>query len=213
MSKTKNFKIENLLAIIFGIIGIIFLIASTQIYFFGSIPKDKRVKTTATIIDIDPRQGTLVSYFINDFHYTNYLHNNSSNDYIGKTITLYYDKTNPNNIMNVTNQIVVYIFASIGVVFIMIPIIIWGFKYRKKKIILRLKESGITINAKIKDVKHNVNYQVNGRSPYNIICEWQGMDGKTHIFKSENIWFDPSSIIILKAYQYMLIIITIKNII
>ncbi len=37
---------------------------------------------------------------------------------------------------------------------------------------------------------------VNGRSPYNIICEWNNpLNGEKYKFKSKNIWKNPEGII------------------
>lgn len=37
---------------------------------------------------------------------------------------------------------------------------------------------------------------VNGRNPYNIICEWNNpLNGEKYKFKSKNIWKNPERII------------------
>ena len=38
-------------------------------------------------------------------------------------------------------------------------------------------------------------YSVNGKFPYNIICEWNNSaDNKKYIFKSKNIWINPENL-------------------
>ena len=44
------------------------------------------------------------------------------------------------------------------------------------------------------ETRLNTSYSVNNRHPYNIICEWYNVeDGKTYIFKSNNIWMNPEN--------------------
>jgi len=43
------------------------------------------------------------------------------------------------------------------------------------------------------DVQRNTSYSVNGQHPWRIIVQWQNpATGKLHLFRSDNLWFDPS---------------------
>jgi len=56
-----------------------------------------------------------------------------------------------------------------------------------------LKEHGLSVSAEYKFVELNESIEVNGRSPYRIVAEW--LDPKTNkpfVFKSGNLWRDPS---------------------
>ena len=67
---------------------------------------------------------------------------------------------------------------------------------RKKILEKRLKENGELIYANYVETVLNTSYRVNGKCPYNIICEWNNpLDGKKYVFKSKNIWTDPESTI------------------
>jgi len=63
---------------------------------------------------------------------------------------------------------------------------------KKSKKIKALKESGTRVNAEVQSVGLNTSLKVNGRHPFQIIAQWQNpTTTKIHIFKSDNIWFDP----------------------
>ncbi|MDX1757914.1 MAG: DUF3592 domain-containing protein, partial [Marinobacter sp.] len=57
-----------------------------------------------------------------------------------------------------------------------------------------LKQHGVQIHALVQNVEHNTGLKVNGRSPYRIVCQWQHpQTGQIHVFRSDNLWFDPSA--------------------
>ncbi len=57
----------------------------------------------------------------------------------------------------------------------------------------------LTCNGKrllttVQRVELNENLRVNGRNPYRVLTQWQNpATGKTRIFHSNNVWFDPSA--------------------
>ena len=60
----------------------------------------------------------------------------------------------------------------------------------------KLKENGELIYANYVETVLNTSYRVNGKCPYNIICEWNNpLDNNKYIFKSKNIWINPENII------------------
>lgn len=63
-----------------------------------------------------------------------------------------------------------------------------------KNRIRHLKANGTPIDTAFQCVEVNKSLVVNGSSPYQIHTQWTNPENaKLHIFKSENIWFDPSS--------------------
>ncbi len=85
------------------------------------------------------------------------------------------------------------ILGIIGSVFFTIGagIILYGILQNRKA--LYLKEHGIPVQSAYKGVEINTRLEVNGRNPYIIVSEWLNKEtGKLHIFKSKNLWFDPS---------------------
>lgn len=85
------------------------------------------------------------------------------------------------------------IIGGIGLVFFLIGFLIVLFGFLKNKKIGRLKENGVPVTAKFQSVDMNRNYEVNGKHPYNISAQWKNpVTSELYIFKSENIWFDPT---------------------
>ena len=88
------------------------------------------------------------------------------------------------------------IMGGIGTVFFLIGFSIILSARLKRKKISYLKSHGIPITTALQSVGINRSLKVNGRSPYQIITQWQNPQTlKLHVFTSENIWFDPSDYI------------------
>lgn len=70
------------------------------------------------------------------------------------------------------------------------------FKGLGKKKATRLIQQGRPIQAKFQAVEKNTMIAMNGRHPYHIIAHWQNPStNQLHIFKSKNIWFNPTDYI------------------
>lgn len=85
------------------------------------------------------------------------------------------------------------VFMFVGLMDIF-TVLIWTFVTRNKsRKELLLKENGYSVRAKVVSVELNQNIRMNRRSPYIIVCQWQDpLSSSIHVFKSKNIWFDPS---------------------
>ena len=78
------------------------------------------------------------------------------------------------------------VFLLIGLVFVLPPLLS-GFRARD------LAVTGEAVFAIPVDVQRNTSYSVNGQHPWRIIAQWQNpATGKVHLFRSNNLWFDPS---------------------
>ncbi|MBI4836157.1 MAG: DUF3592 domain-containing protein [Candidatus Abawacabacteria bacterium] len=64
--------------------------------------------------------------------------------------------------------------------------------HKRKQKIEWLKHNGQVVKAKVLSVDRNTNLKVNGQSPYVIVTQWQDPMGAIQVFRSDNIWFDPS---------------------
>jgi Protein of unknown function (DUF3592) len=59
-----------------------------------------------------------------------------------------------------------------------------------------LREHGVRIETKFQGVELNTSLRVNGASPYRVVTQWQDpASSELHLFRSENLWFDPSDYI------------------
>ena len=200
----KENKIENLIWTIFASIGAIFVIIGLAV--FGSIFNyENKVDTVGTITGISSYySGTnhnrnhevYVSYTVDGKEYESRLNSYSSSFYEGKEIDIYYDKDNPNKIGVKSLDLLFLIFPGIGLIFFIIGGTGILVKINKRKSEKKLKENGELIYANYVETVLNTSYRVNGKCPYNIICEWNDtLDNKKYIFKSKNIWINPEKII------------------
>jgi len=193
-------KIEKVIMTVFILIGLIFIISGVLIFKASENFKKNGIETTAVITDIvryNDESSVYIKYIVNDKEYNQKLNYYTSNMHIGQTLKIYYDSDNPNRIQSTGGTVVlVAVFGGIGGVFFLIGIIVLGVNVRRKKLNKRLVENGRKIYADLYEIVINGSYRVNRRHPYNITCKWQDKSsGILYLFKSENIWFDPSSII------------------
>ncbi len=198
----KKNNVENLIWILFAIIGGIFVI-SGLILSRSILNYDNKIDTVGTITKISSYYGddsrnreVYVSYVVDKERYEARLNSYSSSFYEGKEIDIYYDKDDPSKIGVKSLDLLILILPGIGLIFLSIGgggIIV---KINKVKLEKKLKENGELIYADYVETVLNTSYRVNGRCPYNIIVEWNNpLDGEIYTFKSKNIWRDPENII------------------
>lgn len=73
-------------------------------------------------------------------------------------------------------------------------LLFFGIRSSKRK--AWLATNGQQIFAKVIEVGFNQSLTVNGRHPYQIVCQWHNpRDNKIYTFKSENLWVDPSEFV------------------
>lgn len=88
------------------------------------------------------------------------------------------------------------IMGFIGIIFFSIGFGPIAYSYIKGKKNTQLKNTGLKVLATYQGVKLNESFKVNGRSPYKIHAQWVNPStSNEHLFKSANIWFDPSEFI------------------
>ena len=59
-----------------------------------------------------------------------------------------------------------------------------------------LRKNGKRISAEFQKVELNEAFDVNGKHPFQIVAQWHDpVKNELHIFKSTNLWFDPSPFI------------------
>ena len=79
-----------------------------------------------------------------------------------------------------------------GVFFIIGGLLVIMIKLKNKKEQYLLKH-GEQIETNFQNIELNKSLEINGRNPYYIISQWLNpVTSELHIFKSNNIWFDPS---------------------
>ena len=59
-----------------------------------------------------------------------------------------------------------------------------------------LMAHGTSVQTEFQSIERNTSLKVNGRHPWRILSQWQNpATSKLHVFKSDNLWFDPASFV------------------
>lgn len=81
------------------------------------------------------------------------------------------------------------VFTAVGIVLIVVPM-------RRKRQESFLKTNGVPVEASFDSVERNTTVTVNGQSPWRVLAQWlDPATSQVHVFKSDNLWFDPSAYI------------------
>ncbi|MGM0769095.1 MAG: DUF3592 domain-containing protein [Pseudomonadota bacterium] len=57
----------------------------------------------------------------------------------------------------------------------------------------KLRQTGHLVQCSYQGVEQNTRLVMNGRSPFQIVCQWQNpATSDVHVSRSGNLWFDPS---------------------
>ena len=200
----KENKLDILLWVIFVIVGAIFCLIGIALC--GNIFNyENKIETTGTIAEIvthtdnnndDVEHDVYVSYTVAGKKYRSKLNGYSFDFYEGKEIKIYYDKDNPNKIGMKSLDKLFLLFPGFGMIFFIGGVVGIFVNIKKVQDEKFLKENGDLIYADYVRTDLNTTYMVNGRNPYNIICEWNSpLNGEKYKFKSKNIWKNPERII------------------
>lgn len=66
----------------------------------------------------------------------------------------------------------------------------------RKRMNAYLQENGRRIETDFQSVELNTSFTVNGRHPFRIVTQWQNpTTSELHVFRSDDIWFDPTNYI------------------
>ena len=87
------------------------------------------------------------------------------------------------------------IFIGMGAIFFILGLFLISLEVRKRRRQKRAIEGGQFVYAEVSGVGINTSVNVNGRSPYYVECHYKDpTTGIVHIFRSRDIYFDPSGI-------------------
>jgi hypothetical protein len=88
------------------------------------------------------------------------------------------------------------IVGALGGIFFLVGAGIIVASLLKNRSDIYLKQNGVPIQTKYQSTEINSSLKVNGRSPFRIITQWQNpATSRLHIFKSDNLWFNPEDYI------------------
>lgn len=202
-------KVERLIWMIFSGIGAVLLIvgAIVCIHVFNY---DNKVDTTGVITEISVQRDlgrersknkerhykVYVAYEVDGTAYESRLGSYSPNYYEGQEIAIYYDRDDPQRIGIKGLNGLFLILPGIGLLFFCMGGIGLAVLARKSRRGEALRENGYRVTADYVETELNIHYSVNNRNPYRVVCRWRDPEsGETRIFKSENLWENPETMI------------------
>ncbi len=180
--------------------GAFFLFTSTQDFLKSAVTTDGvvveliRSRSDDSIVyypavEFRTQSGTTIEF-------TGSTGSNPPSYFQGEAVTVLYQESSPNHakikgffsVWGVTT-----IVGGLGALFFLIGFSVILKKRSKTKKKEYLTKNGIAVKARIQEVIINRSLKVNNRSPYQIYAQWNDpATSEEHIFKSENIWFDPT---------------------
>jgi hypothetical protein len=97
------------------------------------------------------------------------------------------------------------ILSILGAVFAAVGGGIILFRRRSERHKKWLMAYGDAIRTDFQGIERNTSLKVNGRSPWRIVSQWQNPESaKLHVFRSENLWFDPTQFVTAKQVTVLL---------
>jgi hypothetical protein len=194
---------------VFLLIGSVMLFGSFKLYSDTASFLEIASKAEGSIIElIEVRSDDSVTYkpvfeFTTTkgetFEITSSSSSNPPSYFIGEAVEVLYEDVSPRD-AKINGYFSLWGFTTIlgalGAIFLIVGFGIIAYGSIKLKKVSELKENGVAILAKYQSVQLNKSLKVNGQSPYQIHAQWTNPStSKVHIFKSDNIWFDPSEFI------------------
>lgn len=192
----ENKNIGNRLAKLFIAVGIVFVIV-TIILCYNILAVKKNVVNVTGLIEniIDPGgfdPMINVSYDVNGKRHISTLYYYAIGLKKGQQIEIYYQMDNPDVIGRRSLGIMDFSFLGIGLILIGIGSISIRARVKQKERALALIKTGERIEGEYIQTIYDASTCINGASPYYIRCQWKDqITGKTYLFKSDPILFNP----------------------
>jgi len=196
----------NLLKYIFALLGAALLVGAFFSYQNTSNFIEEAVETRGTVTDLAySRSDDSVSYYpVVEFQsasgrlveFQSSSGSNPASYDIGERVSILYRVDEPFSAringffslwgLSLILAIMGGVFFLVGALMILVPLIRQG---RGAK----LRETGQLVVARLQSVEKNKGLVMNGQSPFRIVTQWQDPATATlHVFRSENLWFDPT---------------------
>lgn len=196
----------NLLKYLFSLIGAAILVGAFFSYQNTATFLDEASEVPGTVTDlIYSRSSDSSSYYpVVEFEtargqlveFQSSSGSNPASYSVGETVSVLYKPSEPESAringffslwgVSVILGILGGAFFLVGVLMILVPLMTQA---RGAK----LKQSGQLVVARVQGVEQNTGLEMNGQSPFRIITQWQDpATAKVHVFRSSNLWFDPS---------------------
>lgn len=115
---------------------------------------------------------------------------------VGERVTVLYDPQDPGDArLQGTFALwgVSLILGGMGAIFGTVGATLIAVRRARRRREAELRLHGRRVRARFQSVERNGALEVNGTHPWRIVCQWQDPStGLLHVFKSANLWFDPT---------------------
>lgn len=202
-------KVMATVKYVFTLVGVGMLVGVFLIYKSTSAFLAEAVKAEGTVVELvqsrssDSTTYKPVVHFINqngqEIEFMSTAGSNPPSYSKGQKVEVLYLTTEPQN-AKINDFFSIWggavILGGLGGVFFLIGsgIILAGSLTSRKSEYLR--KNGMPVETEYQSVEENTAFSVNGRHPFRVLTQWQNPStSELHIFKSNNLWFDPSSYI------------------
>ena len=185
---------------IFILLGIILFTAGIAVGVSSHTFRQKAEPVNAVILAMrgatSESLGTpVVEYAVDGKSYTATLNMASSSMHPGKRITVYYQKSNPQEVRYLDdNGWLILLFVFMGIVFIGMGTAFWLVKRGHERKARRLLATGKVVGAEITGIDEDTNSSMNGRHPIVVSCRYIAPDGRVYFFRSGSFWYESYEI-------------------
>ena len=197
----------KLFNIVFGLTGILLLALTGWLFMDTSQFIDNAGTASGRVTDLLARRsdsGSSPTYapevaFSVDGQSYRFVSSSSSNPPaydLGEQVEVIYDPQSPGSDARINGFMSLWlgplIAGLMGLVFTTIALVLTLIRIRRQRMQERLMQQGQPVLATITGVTLDHSFSVNNKNPFVIKAQWQDPEtGKTHIFTSAHIWFDP----------------------
>jgi hypothetical protein len=186
------------------LVGGAFTYRSTRAFLSTAVPAEGTVVAYAEsrsskgeltyypVVAFTPRDGSKVEFQASS--------GGSSRGPVGERVAVLYDPRNPHR-AEVHSFLALWLLCvlllGLGLVFAGTGVVLllafgrrgWGLSRAEAE---RLRATGRRLTTTFQDAIVDRSTEVNGRSPYRIVTQWQDpTSGAVHVFESEPVWFNP----------------------
>ncbi|MBZ5486802.1 DUF3592 domain-containing protein [Halomonas aquamarina] len=196
----------KLLKGVFLLLGAVFLVLACFLYQQSRAFYDQAVSAEGTVIELVERRSEdsityrpVVEFVTGDgtqVEFTSRVGSNPPGYAIGERVEVLFDPDNPNNARLdgfFESMGAWLIFGAIGALFFLSGVGSLLYSRFTASRNARLLEQGLRLETTYQGVELNTRISVNGRHPYRITSQWLNPESlEVHVFKSANLWFDPS---------------------
>lgn len=200
-------KTLKILKYVFTLIGAGLLIGAMMSYINTSKFIERASETVGTVIDVERSRSSDSTTFYpvvvfedangREVEIRSRSGSNPPAFSRGETVSVLYESTTPESArINTFFSLwgLPIILGGLGLVFGAMGAGMLVYSWLKARSAAYLKDKGTEVLAKFASVEQNTSLTVNGRNPFRIVCQWQHpQTGELHVFRSDNLWFDPSN--------------------